>query len=101
MKALWLALQDECADFAGVALCSPGVVKTPLWEPLLTNKDWPLLPVVGARFAGGDWRTAEEAAEWYAALLDESQVNDEVFKTTEFNIDDPYHTFGIKVSPTS
>merc|ERR1740130_1973377 len=60
MKTLWLALRDECADFAGVALAMPGIVKTPLWDPYLRDPNWPFKAVFGPRFDSGDCHQADE-----------------------------------------
>jgi len=101
LKTLWLALRDECADFAGVALCMPGVVRTPFWDKCLTKEDWQFQSSFRERFESGDFHTAEEVAQWMTALLQEAQVNATDFKGREHNIDNPEQHYGVKVTLTS
>lgn len=99
MKTLWLALRDECADFAGVALAMPGIVKTPLWDPYLRDPDWPFKAVFGPRFDSGDCHQADEVAKWFAAIL--NLADKEAFKSHEWVIDDPAHGLDCTITETT
>jgi len=101
MNTLWLALRDECADFASVALCNPGIVKTPFWDRHLSDPKWIFRPAFGTRFKGRDYHTAEEVAEWMTALLDRSKVDDAAFARHQHIIDNPKHQCGIQISLTT
>lgn len=102
LKQIWKALRVECKEFADVGLCLPGIVMTPAWEPYLQDYDWPFQSYFSQRLVeGGDCHQPSEVAEWYAALLDKQKVDSETFTQTEFNIDDPKHQYGVKVTLTS
>lgn len=101
LKTLWLALRDECAEFAGVALANPGLVKTPLWDPYLADPNWQFKSLYGPRLEGEDCHTAEEVAEWMAAMCDPNKADSETFKIREWVIDNPDHRLGVKVRETT
>merc|ERR1711966_320123 len=101
MNTIWLALKEECGNFASVGLCNPGITKTPFWDRHLSDTKWVFRPVFTSRFKGRDFHTAEESAEWMAALLDERHVNAELFREREHVIDNPDHQCGVKVTVTT
>lgn len=102
LKNLWLALRVECTGFAHVALCSPGFVKTPVWDKYLAdtsgNSRGGEEPVWRDRFQTGDYHTATEVAQWMAAML---KSNPTMFSEREHNIDDPEHQYGVAITLTS
>jgi len=101
MKTIGMYLRNECADFAAVGICFPGLTKTPFWDATFADADWPLKAVICPRFENGDVHTAEETAEWMAALLNPSTCNTTSFKERDHNIDNPEHQCGVKVVLTS
>jgi len=101
LHSLWMALRDECSEYASVGLCNPGITKTPFWDRHLADPKWIFRPVFASRFKGRDFHTAEEAAEWMAALLDDRKINATLFKDREHIIDNPEHQLGVKITLTT
>merc|ERR1712100_401992 len=101
MKTIALYLRNECADFAAVGICFPGPTKTPFWDVTLADENWPLKAVFGPRLENGDCYTAQEVAEWMAALLNPSTCNTPSFKERDHNIDNPKHQCGVKATLTT
>jgi outer membrane receptor protein involved in Fe transport len=95
----WHAVDYRDVNRLGSGYNANNAAPTAPWR--FADADWPLKAVICPRFENGDVHTAEETAEWMAALLNPSTCNTTSFKERDHNIDNPEHQCGVKVVLTS